>query len=380
MAFLRVLGIVFFFGLSLASQLATAADSTAPVVRLRSNCSENGIALNNCFTSLGALTTWIWSTRLPSPAAPLIVEIGPGTFNGTFSCSNSGYVTLRGSGPLKTKIQAGQPIRSTNCTELEFEDLTISGDGSSFTLIFWNGGGTSRWSNVDLVSHGYGWIEGGCAPVPGQHYFFGSRIVAYSAFNSLRNYIGSCDVTWFIGSEITSIANLPTSSLNALVAQGRSEMHVYGSVIRAISGANISTGPVGADANGFVAISASGSGAIHIHGSAIDAISDSPNQVAVLSAETGGTIHANQTSYNIKAGNGATVWRIKNFGGHIHAPYQWEAHGDPPFSNSPGIIFNSTTGSDSAITTNTADGHPHLIIYDESCASRWFDIVTKACK
>lgn len=367
------------------SYVTAAIDINAPVIKLRSSCSEAGNVLNNCFMDLGTMTSWIWNTRKPSASAPLLVEIGPGTFNGSYNCSNSGYVTLRGSGPNQTKIIGGWGlITSNNCTQLNFEDLTIEGiKGASFTPVIWQGGGISRWNNVDLITYGYGWVEQSCGAAPGQHYWFGSRILAYGAHNSLRNYVASCDVTWIIGSEITSIYDMPSSAatLNVLYASGNSdkhgEIHVYGSVIRAISGSNVYTTPE-SGGNGFSTIVAQDSGEIHIHGSAIDALSTGGNQVRVISAESNGMVHANTASYNLKTGTGGTITRVFNSGGHVHAPYSWEPHAEPPFA-AAGVSFTSQEGADTAVVTNTADGFPHPLIYTAKCTSKWFDIVTKAC-
>lgn len=370
--------------LTLTTSYATAAiDITAPIIQLRKSCSEAGNVLNNCFSDLNSMGSWIWNTRKPSGSAPLLVEIGPGTFNGNYSCVNSGYVTLRGSGPSQTKIMGGWGfVTSNNCTQLNFEDLTLEGiNNGAFTPVIWSGGGTSRWSNVDMITYGYGWVEQNCGVAPGQHYWLGSRILAYGSTNSLRNYVASCDVTWFIGSEITSTFDAPSSAatLNVLFATGNSEkhgeIHVYGSVIRALSRDNVFTRPASAG-EGFSPIVATGNGEIHIHGSAIDAISISSNQVVVISAESSGMVHANTASYNLKTGAGGSITRVF---GHVHAPYSWQPHAEPPFTND-GVSFTSQEGADTAVVTNTVDGFPHPIIYTTKCTSKWFDIVTKTCR
>jgi hypothetical protein len=108
------------FCISFATSGAFAAvDIDAAIVKLRTSCQEAGTTLNNCFTDLPALNAWIWDTRTPTPSAtsPLLIEIGPGTFSGSFSCENKGYVTLRGSGIGKTIIQNGSgPIVSLRLT------------------------------------------------------------------------------------------------------------------------------------------------------------------------------------------------------------------------------------------------------------------------
>jgi hypothetical protein len=123
----------------------------------------------------------------------------------------------------------------------------------------------------------------------------------------------------------------------------------------------------------MAAATATGSGKIHIHGTGIDVISQSANNIVALAASNGGTIHANAAAYSLKTGSGGTVTRISNNGGHVHAPYLWEQHANPP-------AILSENGADMAVVTGTADNHPHLVIYDTSCAGKWFDTSTNACR
>ena len=143
-------------------------------------------------------------------------------------------------------------------------------------------------------------------------------------------------------------------------------MHVYGSVIRSLSGSGITT-------SSAVAASASGTGKLHIHGTGIDVISTAANNIVALSASTGGEIHANVSSYNLTTGNGGTVTRISNTGGHVHAPYLWQEHPTPP-----SII--SQDGADTAVVTSTTGGTPRFVIYSTACPSKWFDVGSNACR
>jgi hypothetical protein len=143
-------------------------------------------------------------------------------------------------------------------------------------------------------------------------------------------------------------------------------VHVYGSVIRAIpdDGTNISN---------VTAVTATNSADIHVHGTGIDVISAQANDIVALKASNGGHIHANESSYVLQTGAGGTVTRISNDGGTIMAPYLWQ-NGPTP----PSIV--SVTGADTVVYTNTGDGHPHMAVYDSSCASNWFDINTNTCQ
>ena len=58
----------------------------------------------------------------------------------------------------------------------------------------------------------------------------------------------------------------------------------------------------------------------------------------------------------------------------MHAPYQWEPHPTPP-------VILSENGADIAVVTSgTSDSHPHMLVYDNSCTSKWYDMVDKACR
>lgn len=363
-----------FLGTTLSAPAALAViDVNAEVVTLHKSCTQAGQAQDNCFTDLNTLNTWIWNTRNPQPSAtsPLLVEIGPGTFTGRFTCENKSNVSLRGAGIRQTIIEASSsPISTTNCANLTFSHMTLRNTQNLFGVK--NLGGSTVWDNVEIDGFGYAWFDSptGCGGVaPGTHYWFNSRITARSAGSSTTAYFNICDASWFFGSEITSVGTGQTGvQITPLVVPG-GEVHVYGSVIRAIAGAGVTT-------NSMVAASASGAGQIHIHGTGIDVLSTGGNNIAALSADTGGQVHANQAAYNLKTGTGGTVTRIAkdaNSATHVHAPYFWEEHSNPP-------AILSVTGADTAVVTSTADGHPHIVIYDSTCSSKWFDTVTRACR
>ncbi|TCV82905.1 hypothetical protein [Sulfurirhabdus autotrophica] len=365
-----------------------AIDNTAPAVKLQTSCTEAGVALNNCFTSMGALTSWINYTRLPNKTAPLVVNIGPGTFGRLALTCNAaanytGYVSFSGSGPKQSVIQfaaGGSPpfgiIESNGCTNLSFSSLRVSsGDsagGMNYGYIVWNGGGMSQWSNVVAEVSARGWSEDTCGSTKGEHYWMGSRFVNTALVGIGTGYSATCDDSWFIGSEITlttrkkGILTAYNGDFVAISAANNTEVHVYGSVIRAIGpDASTSTGSL-------TAVSATSNGQVHLHGTGIDVLSAEARNVIALSAASGGMIHANGSAYNLSTASG-TVTRIANNGGHIHAPYLWE--------HIPTAPLISVTGADmTTVATGTSDGHPHLAIYDTTCVSKWYDTVDKVCR
>lgn len=369
--------------IAFVSSASAAIDNNAQAVKLQTSCTEAGVALNNCFTSMNTLTTWIGNTRLPNKAAPLLVNIGPGKFGRLALTCNAtagytGYISFSGAGPSQSVIQfaaGSQPpfgvIESNGCTNLSFSGLTVT-TGGNYGYIVWNGGGMSHWSNVVVDVSARGWSEESCGTTKGEHYWFGSRFVNTALATIGNAYSANCDDSWFIGSEITlttkkkGTLSAGSGNFSTISAANNTEVHVYGSVVRALGQDTfLSSGSL-------TAVTVALNGQVHLHGTGIDVLSAEPRNVIALSAASGGIIHANGSSYNLSTTSG-TVTRIVNNGGHIHAPYLWEH-----IPNSPLV---SVTGADMAtVATGTSDGHPHLVIYDTSCASKWFDTVDRLCR
>ena len=295
------------------------------------------------------------------------VEIGPGTFTGQFSCTGSGFVSLRGAGVKNTIIQNGSaPISSSQCVNLVFSDFTVKNTQTLFGVH--NLGGTTTWNNIEIIGLGYAWFDtpGGQCGAPGAHYWFNSRIVAEkSAAGSTTAYFNACDESWFFGSEITAKGDSGAASTPIRAVGG--EVHVYGSVIRALP-------QPGANNYEVTAVTAVNSAKIHIHGTGIDVISTQGNNITALKAANGGHIHANETSYVLQTGAGGTVTRLDdgNGTGSISAPFMWKNSASAP-------SINSITGADVYVSTSTNDGHPHMMIYDNNCANKWFDSTVSSC-
>jgi hypothetical protein len=358
----------------LASMLHTTAaiaviDNNAGVVKLRdpanSGCIEAGVNLHNCFTDLNTLSSWVTNIRKPNATKPLHIDIGPGKFAGQFLCNNTnypGYVTLQGSGMKNTVIEAASnPVSTTYCTQMRFSHMTLRNTGNLFGVN--NLGGSTFWDNIEIDGFGYAWYDSPttCGGTPGKHYWFNSRITSKTAANSSTAYYNACDESWFFGSEITANATVSGGSIRTLAAVG-GEVHVYGSVIRALSGAGITT-------TSTTAVLASSNSNTHIHGTGIDVISAAGNNVTALSASTGGNIHANSSAYNMTTGSGGTVARISNNGGHVHAPYLWEHVPDTDGNASTiNTNFSTANGADqTTVTAGTSDGQPHLAVYSATC-------------
>lgn len=347
-----------------SSNAFAVIDNNAPVVKVRKgNCTDAGLTLDNCFTGVGPLITWIGNTRKPSASAPLLVDMGPGLYAGVvIECNGAwSHTTFRGAGAEETTFRS---LTFDSCTNLNFADLGVKND--VYGGIKWDGGGTSTWTRVEVHSAGQAWYSDACGPVRGSHYWFSSRIVNTAAVSIATGYSERCDETWFFGSEISNtvpVGAYPASG-GTVNARDRGIVHVYGSVLRTfIDGAT--------QAGGVAAARSEGGGEIHIHGTGIDVISNTGANVVALAASSGGTIHANGAAYNMNTGG--TITRIQNQGGHVHAPYLWEHIPDSPLV--------SVTGADiTTVTTGTSDGQPHLVIYSTNCSSKWYDTVDKICR
>lgn len=386
--------------------VAAGVATDASVVLLRTSCNDGaGGTLNNCFTTTSGVKQWIVNTRSPKPSAsaPLIVEVGPGTFDRfALTCNSAlpGFITIHGSGSDRTAIISSSgtysPMDLTDCTGMAFQDLTVgptSGDGIlNGGTIEWRGTGSSTWHNVVVVTDDvYGWQESpgsSCSPTSrGSHFWFSSRFLAVDGGNGLRPYIAGCSENRFFGSEITiKSENLASyTEAWALIATAvTSEINFYGGAIRIIA-------PAGAAAttfdpvqlNGGMAAAVALNGAqIHIHGTGIDVISTDGDPIYALIAMNGSEIHADMSAYNLRTGSGGSVTRILNAGNsHIHAPYTWQHIPEP--STMPN--FTSVNGADTT-TFTPSGGHPRVVVYSATCVSTtsaatpWWDSVDSVCR
>lgn len=379
---------------------SAAVDNAAAEVLLRKSCTENGVALNNCFTSLNALDAWIWGTRKPgvtSGRIPLHVSIGPGTFQGHFKCTyvadddsiaagvqRRGHVTLTGSGVNNSVLQneassAELVVFSNSCDNLTFESMTIRSTNQEMGVV--NLGGLTVWNNVEIHAKGYAWSDGlvnTCdTHAPGKHFWNNSRIIAepgtISGLHAVA-YYNNCDDALFLGSELTAHAtNLgaPVARAVALWSYG-GMIRVYGGALRVLADTGVAAG---SDDGAIVAVMAANPAAeIHVHGTGIDMISSVGNNLIALGS-VAAMIHANGAAYMLKTGAGGTrtrVWSLEEYPRRVMAPYLWE-----PMDKAPSIL--SQTGQDTVVVTDTPDGKPHTLVYDEGCSIHWHDNNTNNC-
>jgi len=118
---------------------APVIEATAERVEIRKSCTVNSIELANCFTTTRDFTDWVYLTRLPNAAKPLIADFGPGVFgNLTLDCYNDfSHISIRGSGRRVTTIglrdgavTTAIGINFNRCHNISVENLTASGTAS----------------------------------------------------------------------------------------------------------------------------------------------------------------------------------------------------------------------------------------------------------
>lgn len=376
-----------------SSSLAVfSADSTAETVAVKQSCDNgSGGIINNCFSTLPELTSWMKSTRKPDATKPLQVNIGTGTFAGPLRlvCDSTtgytGFTSFSGTGSGQTIIQGASdfspPILVSSCTELNFSDFKTSTD--FYGGVQWNGGGNSSWTNIVIDAQARAWYESSCGTERGNHYWYSSKLNATAVFTLAKTYRATCDESWFFGSEVTvTVPDGVTGRGAAVIANTNGIIHLYGSVLRALvdGPGNVSAAEVGLT-SGWTNVTG---GEIHIHGTGIDAISKTGMDVRVFRATAGGMIHADASGYNLSTTG--TKTRIDNDGGKVMAQHTWGQNNQPP-------AVTSENGADMTVETNCdvischdedTGTETHLLIYNSSCNvsghGPWFDVVTRKCR
>lgn len=356
------------FSLLYISAASALPDTNASTVSLKTDCGTD----TACFADSNSLLDWIWNTRLPSAASPLLVNIGPGTFS-PINCSGQGHVTFRGAGREATTISGFIGASFSACQNISVENLSVRG---SLAGVTWFGGGSSNWVNVHMIANYAAWYDAiGNSGSPcvngnqGRHTYFGSTLeVTNATFGPAHTFFNACGSNWLYGSEvIMKVTSGGTSAdVGAVFSHGAgNEVHLYGSNVHVVTDSNAPSGSPDA-------LVASDNGAIHSHGTGIDVISENASAISAIKVSSGGLVHASESAYVLKTGVGGTITRIINNGGTVNAPHQWGENANPP-----GI--SSVTGADTAVITNTSDNQPHMVISSNSCTSGWYDMVTAGC-
>lgn len=355
------------------------------------------------FSSSASLETWLWQTRIPTEASPVVVHVCPGSF-GAISCpagsggSTNGFTTFKGKGPDISRIEgttSTPAVTSNGCEELNFEDLSLFSDGIA---VVWNDGGSSNWRDTELWSGGSdsvadasAWLDGTCS-ASGLHYFFSSRIVSRGGTVS-RAIDASCSEIWFFGGELMTRPVFPSGTVSSqftIESTGAADVRVFGSAIRSTTGlataATFNQGVGGANV-------ASG-GELHIHGGIVNVgaplHTGDVDAIGLAVDATSTLAHTPGTAFVIKpAGTGAAV-RVTGPSAIAQSPFLWQSSSDPPGGVGP---LTSSDGQDLFVEVDcTASGdcspssggqETHLMIYNAALCGAgdpWYDLVTRACR
>lgn len=389
MKFLKPILVASIIGLYSKVSLAIV-DPAAPAVMLRTNCQEAGSTLNNCFISMESLLTWLQNTRRPSAANPLLVQMGPGSF-GTYTCDDSGHTTFNGAGRNVTaiaKMEVGHILSgsSPGCTNLEFNNLTI-GSPSVPIAVSWYGAGNSSYHNVDVVAGEMAWWDFRINTTPqSSHYWWNSMFTSNPNSSSQATLVSYGSNHRLYGSEINAfVGNNEAQGIHLANAAVNGEIQMYGSSVRvkAIPGSGVTT---------LVGVNVGGDQAFHAHGGSlsVDATAAAGTNVAVRGVKTlvledlttSSIVHMLDVAYALKPKGTGTISRIQGTPGvNINAPFYWGAGTAPP------PLFGAPDGQDmfveydcSATGCQSAGTQPHLLIFSKGCTSKWFDVVTGACR
>jgi len=414
-------------------------DAGAEVVHLRKNCPST---LANCFERIPHLLEWTWgiygvisSPRHPDAQSPLTVRIGPGTFSteeedddiwfcdaGTSGTTPRGHVAFMGSGRgitvLTGMASESHSIYIRDCDELSFHDLTISGlgcsDGGTAAAclggpsgfleklggVYWDGAGSSSWSNVDIVGYEHAaWIDlCDTAEGAGLHYFHGTKVQKRT--NRVEAaFATQCGESWFYGGEITATnsgTGFGARSMVAVRAADDGQIQIFGSFVRALTRASDSYAftenpqTTGTPRKTHGGLLAEDGGIIHMHGGIISSVSQNSslnvNTFGALAVE-GGFIHTPGTAYTqIPTGSGKAYRAVQQSTGSALVPFLWQSGSAPPAPN--GQALNSVTGQDVFVEADCASSgcgssgnETHMLIYNANCGSDpWFDVGVGKCR
>ncbi|MGH0033036.1 MAG: hypothetical protein ACQGVC_24870 [Myxococcota bacterium] len=370
-------------------------DAAASVIRVETACSTTP----DCFETIAEAHAWTWTTRNPAPSAsaPLLWEIGPGTWDETWSCpSGGGHVSVRGAGRGVTII-SGDPSGSPreagtaeDCENLDFSKLTFRSEDWGFR---WKGTGSSSWKDVGIESVSGGttsaaWAEVDCSPSPAAkptHYFFNSRVALFDSAGGAHPaaaWLGGCSDAWFHGGQI--LAELRDAAvspaMSAIRLQGDASLRVFGTSVDALA-----TPEAGVQAGVLMGVDAGAAGnRFEMHAGAIRARSQAAGTVHVIGVATsGGHVDTIDTAFVVEPSGAGIATRLSQPA--FASPFMWPADTAPP------PLTQSVDGQDLFVEIDCAsDGNcdaggyeAHLMVMNPAeCGSAdpWFDTVTGRCR
>ncbi len=382
-------------------------DPDAAVVFLRSNCGPPGSEKSNCFETMESLASvdpaslgWIWAVRQPDASAPLLVDIGLGSF-GPFTCDGGSDVSLRGAGPENTILSGQIGAELVECDRLRFLSLGVHGTAYGAS---WTGSGGSSWSNVDFVSTGSnqdfavaGWIDA-CSPgstETGNHDFYASRIRTAGVGTWITSaVISNCAKSRFYAGEIfmdiSGAARFATGVfLGSTGLPGATEFRAYGTAFRSrVTGDVLANSLTGIDVGYGVTFESHGS----IVNTSVAPGVASPIRPIGISVRPTGVARTHGTAFTLNAGPGAVPSRLVRTGtGQADSPFLWPPGATPPKAAGEANVLASLDGMDVFVETDCdasgdcagAGSETHMMVYNAALcgtANPWFDSTTRACR
>ena len=382
--------------------------TNSEVVYARKDCT-NFHSPTYCVQSMADVNSWLATKPQNNP---VLIDVGPGTWEDFFVCSSQNNVTLRGSGRDTTRLVVTGGFQQTamlitSCVDLAVESLTAIGSG---TGVSWGGTGSSTWTDTDLVGGGagsptqqfaIGWYDQSCGFEFPVHYFFGSRIMSLG--NAFENYgfFPRCAEHWFFGGEVTATNEVNrATNQTAVFVDGGAEVHFIGTTIRYQVGAsttNLISGPLGS-AGGIHGVYVQGAGsAFHSHGAIVNAngfdseLAQSATGIRLVGSN--GFVHTHETAFVVNAGTGGTSARVTGDANDIQSPFLWHHATAPPRSvpGDPSSAFvSSIRGADLFVETdcttsncNSTGTIPRLMIHRPEWTAAngpWWDVRANACR
>lgn len=386
-------------GVGLVSSIASSQSSSTPapdatLLALRTSCDVKFLGpltytLEDCFTSMSDLEAWLANTRDTTNLQPVMVDIGPGTFD-SFECDGFEQLTLRGSGRNQTVIEtAGTPngMNFTQCDQVHVQDLSVR---STSVGVAWSGPGESTWTNVDVTAGSVGWADydaiidtgngRGCTPEMRSKHTLWSTTWKVVGDGGTYGWLSTCAQAFLFGSEVLATGKAPMHGFSLGIG---GDARVYGGLVK------VTVTEVGED-SAFGIRSGSGTsqlpgGTFHMHGGIIvvDASQAGGDQdvVGILSRETGFT-HTLDTAMVVKAGGEGTAYRVFDEGGVAQAPLLQASGTTPPtaLSGTGRDLFVETDCDASGLCEGGTE--THLMVSNPALCGEdpWFDTVTGRCR
>ncbi len=397
--------------LVLACGVLAATEAGADALKLRASCAgESGL----CFTSLAAVLEELHvptgGRSLPGPTNPVVVDIGPGSFDLTATtfpyCEGLSHVTFRGAGKNATELTGGgfpnQPgffdvfgpyaVLILDCSKLEFAHLAIrTKPAVTNSAIRFVGEGSTYWTDVEieaednLNAYPVPWLDSGALSADASHhYWYGVEMEVRGRQASGLWVTGSRHEIRASAIEIESEGGIV---YGAIFGSGQFDVSVQGSTL-SIEDAGPNLGHLAVvyltNAAGFYPPCSQAR--FSIEGSRIigetTAASGIVQGIKNVCANFVGKVSARGTQFDLA---GPTRHRL--FGSGFEAPYSLGSGASPPVVGSSWApkghdTFVETDCSASLCNDSSQGALSHTLSYDAACATAgpWFDQVTQRCR